>query len=85
MAQQENQWQQALAAIDATSIDALNAIKKDHDVLDERLKELDKVKKDFAEAVYTRVRGDYEKRRAELDAKAAPLKDAAREQYARLR
>jgi hypothetical protein len=85
MAQQENQWQQALATIDASSIDALNAIKKDHDVLDERLKALDKVKQDFAEAVYTRVRGDYEKRRAELDEKAAPLKDAAREQYSKLR
>lgn len=85
MAQQENQWQQALAAIDASSIDALNAIKKDHDILDERLKALDGVKQDFAEAVYTRVRGDYEKRRAVLDEQAAPLKDAARMQYAKLR
>ena len=85
MAQQENQWQQALAAIDASSIDALNAIKKDHDILDERLKALDGVKQEFADAVYNRVRGDYEKRRAALDEQAAPLKDAARAQYAKLR
>ncbi|MGH8122567.1 MAG: FHA domain-containing protein [Rudaea sp.] len=84
MADQENQWQQALAAIDLTSIDALKTLKRDKDVLDQRLSAMDQLKKDVAEAVYQRVRGDYEKRERALDEQSTPLKQAARVQYAKL-
>ncbi len=86
MAEQlQNPWKEALAAIDVSTIDQLNTLKKDRDVLDERLKGLDAVRAEFAEAVYQRVRGDYEKRLAALDAEALPLKHAARTEYAKLR
>jgi len=85
MADQQNPWKDALAAIDVSAIDQLNTLKKDRDVLDERLKGLDDVRKDFADAVYQRVRGDYEKRLSALDAEALPLKHAARTEYAKLR
>ncbi len=86
MAEQlQNPWKEALAAIDVSTIDQLNTLKKDRDVLDERLKGLDAVRADFADAVYQRVRGDYEKRLAALDAEALPLKHAARTEYAKLR
>jgi hypothetical protein len=83
--QQQNPWKEALAAIDVSAIDQLNTLKKDRDVLDERLKGLDAVRADFADAVYQRVRGDYEKRLAALDAEALPLKQAARTEFAKLR
>jgi len=83
--QQQNPWKEALATIDVSTIDQLNALKKDRDVLDARLKGLDAVRADFADAVYQRVRGDYEKRLAALDAEALPLKHAARTEYAKLR
>jgi hypothetical protein len=85
MADQENPWQQALAAIDLSSIDSLKTLKQDQDVLDQRLAAMDKLKKDVAEAVYQRVRGDYQKRRGALEEESAPLKQAARVQYAKLR
>lgn len=85
MAEQENPWQQALAAIDLTSIDALKTLKRDQDVLEQRLTAMDQLKKDVADAVYQRVRGDYEKRERALEEQSTPLKQAARAQYAKLR
>ncbi|HEY8009502.1 MAG TPA: FHA domain-containing protein [Rudaea sp.] len=85
MAEQENPWQQALAAIDLTSIDALKTLKRDQDVLEQRLTAMDQLKKDVADAVYQRVRGDYEKREHALEEQSTPLKQAARAQYAKLR
>ncbi len=85
MADKENLWQQALAAIDLSSIDSLKTLKRDHDVLDQRLAAMDQLKKDVAEPVYLRVRSDYEKRERALEEQSAPLKDAARVQYAKLR
>lgn len=85
MAEQENPWQQALAAIDLTSIDALKTLKRDQDVLEQRLTAMDQLKKDVADAVYQRVRVDYEKRARALEEQSTPLKQAARAQYAKLR
>ena len=85
MGTNENEWQGALSAIDLSAIEALKKLKQERDQLAERLKSMEAVKTNFADAVYVRVRGDYEKRIAALDAEAAPLKQAAREQYAHLR
>ena len=82
---EQNPWKQALAAIDASAIEQLNTLKKDRDILDERLKALDGVRQDFADAVYQRVRGDYQKRLTALDEEALPLKLLARTEYAKLR
>ncbi|MBS0556175.1 MAG: FHA domain-containing protein [Proteobacteria bacterium] len=85
MATNENEWQGALSAIDLSAIESLKTLKQEHDQLSERLKSMAAMKSNFADAVYVRVRADYEKRIAALDTEAAPLKQAAREQYARLR
>jgi hypothetical protein len=85
MGTNENEWQGALSAIDLSAIEALKKLKQEHDQLSERLKSMEAMKSNFADAVYVRVRGDYEKRIAALDAEAAPLKQAAREQYKNLR
>lgn len=85
MGTNENEWQGALSAIDLSAIESLKKLKQEHDQVSERLKSMEAMKSNFADAVYVRVRADYEKRIAVLDAEAAPLKQAAREQYARLR
>ncbi len=85
MGTNENEWQGALSAIDLSAIEALKKLKQEHDQLSERLRSMEAMKSNFADAVYVRVRGDYEKRIAALDAEAAPLKQAAREQYKNLR
>lgn len=85
MGTNENEWQGALSAIDLSAIESLKKLKQENDQLGERLKAMEAMKSNFADAVYVRVRADYEKRIAALDAEAAPLKQAAREQYARLR
>ena len=85
MGTNENEWQGALSAIDLSAIEALKKLKQEHDQLSERLKSMEAMKSNFADAVYVRVRADYEKRIAALDAEAAPLKQAAREQYKNLR
>jgi hypothetical protein len=81
----ENQWQAELSAIDLSAIDALKTLKAEQDVLDERLKAMEAMKGEVASAVYLRVREDYEKRQRALDEQSRPLKQSAREQYARLR
>lgn len=82
---EESQWQSALNAIDLSAIEKLKKLKHEQDVLDERLKSMDAMKKEVAAAVYVRVREDYEKRQSALDEQSSPLKQEGREQYARLR
>ena len=82
---EENQWQAALNAIDLSAIDSLKTLKQEQDVLDERLKSMQAMKAEVSSAVYGRVREDYEKRQQALDEQSRPLKQAAREQYVRLR
>src|SRR6185503_19137356 len=85
MAEKDNTWQAALAAIDLSSIDALRKLKQEHDQLDGRVRSMEEMKAGFSEAVYQRVREDYLQRLRGLDDKAAPMKQSAREQYAQLR
>ena len=85
MANEENPWQGALAAIDLSAIESLKTIKHEEDVLDERLTAMDGLKSEVATAVYIRVRDDYQKRRRALEEQSLPLKQAGREQYAKLR
>jgi len=79
------EWQGELTAIDLSAIESLKTLKQEQDQLGERLGSMDGMKANFADAVYQRVRGDYQKRMTALDEQAAPLRRAAREQYARLR
>jgi len=85
MADTENNWQKALGAIDLSAIDSLKELKQEQDQLSERLQSMEELKASVSEAVFSRVNADYRKRVNELETKAAPLKQAAREQYAKLR
>lgn len=85
MADTETNWQEALGAIDLSSIQSLKKLKREQDELSERLQSMEELKSSVAEAVYLRVQSDYSKRVQDLEARAAPLKQAAREQYAQLR
>jgi hypothetical protein len=76
--------QDQLEQIDLGPLDELMTIKAELDTLDTRLHAMEERKANVAEAVYLRVRSDYESRRQTLEQQAAPLKAAAREQYARL-
>ena len=76
---------ESLAEVDLGVIDALKALKEEADVLRERLKGLEAVKSDFDPAVFSRVNADYAKQLAMVENKAEPLRQQARESYARLR
>jgi FHA domain len=82
---EDNQWQSALSAVDLSAIESLKTLKTEQDILDERLKAMESLKTDVATPVYIRVRDDYQKRQHALDEQSRPLKQAARDQYARLR
>jgi hypothetical protein len=85
MAGKDNEWQEALGAIDLSAIDSLKTLKQEQDQLSDRLQAMDELKASVATAVYLRVRGDYQQRLSALEDQASPLKQAARDQYARLR
>jgi hypothetical protein len=85
MAGKDNEWQEALGAIDLSAIESLKTLKQKQDQLSERLKAMDELKATVPDAVYRRVSGDYQKQLHDLDEQANPLKQAARDQYARLR
>lgn len=85
MTDNDNPWEKALGAIDLAAIESLKTLKLEQDQLSERLQSMETMKANVADAVYKRVRADYEKRLRDLETQAAPLKQAAREQYARLR
>jgi hypothetical protein len=73
-----------LAGVDVSPLEALTHLKGELDTLEGRLVAMEERKAQVADAVYRRVRSDYENRRRELEQEAAPLKMAAREQYAKL-
>ncbi|MBD8525183.1 FHA domain-containing protein [Pseudomarimonas arenosa] len=73
-----------LAAIDTSVLDELTRLKQEVETLDDRLKAMEEKKESVAQAVYQRVKGDYESKRKQLDKDAAPLKDKARQEYAKL-
>lgn len=74
----------ALEAIDVSAVESLKTLKSEQDVLTERLQQLEEKRSAVAEAVYLRVRGDYEMRNREIEQKAAPLKQEARVQFLEL-
>jgi pSer/pThr/pTyr-binding forkhead associated (FHA) protein len=74
-----------LSQIDTRSLEDLRTIKREQEVLDERLAAMEKKRVEVADAVYLRVRADYESRRDALEASARPLKDQVRTQYASLK
>ncbi|HMM67645.1 MAG TPA: FHA domain-containing protein [Dokdonella sp.] len=76
---------ESLSEVDLGVIDALKALKEEADVLRERLKALESVKADFDPAVFSRVNADYARQLATIEAKAEPMRQQARESYAKLR
>lgn len=74
-----------LEQVDAAVIDELMALKKERDTVAERMSKMEAEKDKVSAQVYRRVRKDYETRSADLDRKAAPLKDRARREYAKLK
>jgi hypothetical protein len=76
---------ESLSEVDLGVIDALKALKEEADILRERLSGLEAVKADFDPAVFSRVNADYAKQLAAIEAKAEPMRQQARESYARLR
>lgn len=76
---------EGLSGVDLSVIDALKALKQDADVLRGRLSGLETVKADFDPAVFKRVNADYAAKLASLEAQAEPLRQQARDTYARLR
>lgn len=74
-----------LAAIDVSSIEELQRIKAEQDVILDRLEKMEEKKESVSNEVYRRVHVDYETRLKGLDDEAGPLKEQARLQYAELR
>ena len=50
MAGKDNEWQEALGAIDLSAIDSLKTLKQEQDQLSERLKAMDELKASVATA-----------------------------------
>ena len=76
---------ESLSGVDLGVIDALKALKEEADILRGRLSGLDLVKAEFDPAVFSRVNADYVKQLYAIEAKAEPLRQQARDSYARLR
>jgi len=74
-----------LAAIDVSSIEELQRIKAEQDVILERLEKMEEKKESVSNEVYSRVHADYESRLKGLDEEAGPLKQQARLQYSELK
>jgi len=74
-----------LTAIDVSSIEELQRIKAEQDVILERLEKMEEKKESVSEEVYRRVHVDYETRLKGLDEEAGPLKEQARLQYSELK
>jgi hypothetical protein len=71
--------------IDVSVLEALIELRKQQAQVDQFCKRADERKDKVEAAVYTRVMADYGKRRAELDAQAAPLVTKAMVEYRKLR
>lgn len=74
-----------LNAVDLSAVDALAAIKAEHDQVGERLKAMSARREQVSPEVYQRVHDDYKRRLDELASQAAPLKQRAGEAYRQLR
>jgi FHA domain len=73
-----------LREIDTSAIEKLVKIKKEQDRLVGFLGKADEMKDKVDDAVYRRVRADYESRDSALEKEAAPLKEEARGEYEKL-
>lgn len=73
-----------LSRIDLSPIADLVRIKKEEQLLAERLKSMEIRAEKVSSPVYERVRKDYETRRAALEQESRPLKEHARREYRRL-
>src|SRR5262245_914645 len=71
--------------IDVSVLEALIELRKQQAQVDQFCQRADERKDKVEAAVYTRVMADYAKRRAELDAQAAPLVTRAMVEYRKLR
>ena len=76
---------ESLSGVDLGVIDALKALKEEADILRGRLSGLEAVKADFDASVFKRVHADYARQLNGIEAKAEPMRQQARESYARLR
>jgi hypothetical protein len=74
-----------LNKIDIGPADALKALREEREVLEGRVKAMDDMKSDVAEAVYLRVRSDYVAKINQLNEQSRPLLDEARKQYGELK
>lgn len=70
--------------IDTGAIEDLTRIKRDQDVLEDRLRLMAERREGVSEVVFERVRGDYRGRLDSLQQEARPLLDRARREYAKL-
>jgi len=77
--------QEELKQIDTAPIDALLEIQKEQEQLKGLVAKAEGTKGKVSEAVYKRVRKDYESRLEALEAKARPLREKARAEQAKLR
>jgi hypothetical protein len=74
-----------LMQIDRSAIEQLVRIRKDEDVLRERIAKAESEKSKVSPQVYERVSADYRKRLDALEKEARPLKEAARREYSKLK
>ena len=74
-----------LQHVDDSILTSLIELRHERDALRQRLARMQESASKVSEPVLARVRGDYEARIAALDAKASPLKDAARGAFGRLK
>ncbi len=74
-----------LRQIDVSAIAELVRIKQEEELLASRLSKMEASKEKVSRAVYDRVREDYRSRQAAFDAESRPLKQKARQEYAKLR
>lgn len=72
-------------SFDASPADQLAELKKQSDEVQSRMAQMDELKASVANAVYLRVRADYETRMRDIEDRAGPLKLAACTAYATLR
>lgn len=70
--------------IDAGAIEELTRIKRDREVLEDRLRLMTERRDGVSEVVFERVRGDYRGRLDALDEEARPLLQRVRGEYAKL-
>ena len=73
-----------IAEIDTAPIDALLKIARQQEDLKALVEKADKTREKVSAAVYKRVKADYDKRLAGLEAEARPLRQKARQEHARL-